>query len=146
MYSYLTSKKRRETTQKWPLEPQNIHLLWNKVWTLLKIIYGLLECFVFAIFFRGEFIPKLSEDKQFPGELCGAWTTMFGRLDQASECTKLFAAQLLNPFIPGDFAEKCVFELVELFSGHCLLLRAKTYHKVLYRSYTLRPSDLDTKY
>ena len=100
MYSYLTSKKRRETTQKWPLEPQNIHLLWNKVWTLLKIIYGLLECFVFAIFFRGEFIPKLSEDKQFPGELCGAWTTMFGRLDQASECTKLFAAQLLSPFIP----------------------------------------------
>ena len=57
-----------------------------KVWTLLKIIYGLLECFVFGIFFRGEFIPKLSEDKQFPGELCGAWTTMFGRLDQASEC------------------------------------------------------------
>ena len=90
-----------------------------KVWTLLKIIYGLLECFVFGIFFRGEFIPKLSEDKQFPGELCGAWTTMFGRLDQASECTKLFAAQLLNPFTPGDFAEKRVFKLVELFSGHC---------------------------
>ena len=55
---------------------------------------------------------------------------------------------LLNylPIHPGDFAEKCVFELVELFSGHCLLLRAKTYHKVLYRSYTSWPSDLDTKY
>ncbi|KAJ7378738.1 hypothetical protein OS493_021321 [Desmophyllum pertusum] len=38
-----------------------------------------LECY----FFRSETLPKLSQDEQFPGELVGAWTTMFGRLDQA---------------------------------------------------------------
>ena len=26
---------------------------------------------------------------------------------------------LLNPFAPGDFAEKRVLKLVEWFSGHC---------------------------
>ena len=83
-----------------------------------------MECFVFGVFFRGEFIPKLSEDKQFPGELCGAWTTMFGRLDQASECTKPFASLLLNPFAPGDFAVKCVLKLVERFSGHCCAIES----------------------
>ncbi|CAH3109210.1 unnamed protein product [Porites lobata] len=41
------------------------------------------ECIEEYVSLVGEFIPKLSEDKQFPGELCGAWTTMFGRLDQA---------------------------------------------------------------
>ena len=35
---------------------------------------------------RGDTLPKLSEDDQFSGELVGAWTTMFGRLDQASKC------------------------------------------------------------
>ena len=44
---------------------------------------------------------------------------MFGRLDQASECTKPFAALLLNPFTPGDFAKKRVLKLVERFSGRC---------------------------
>ena len=36
-------------------------------------------------FLRGDTSPKLSADDQFPGELCGAWTTVFGRLDQASK-------------------------------------------------------------
>ena len=84
-----------------------------------------MECFVFGLFFRGEFIPKLSEDKQFPGELCGAWTTMFGRLDQASECTKPFTALFLNPFTPGNFAEKRVLKLVEPFSGHCRAIESQ---------------------
>ena len=83
-----------------------------------------MECFVFGVFFRGEFIPKLSEDKQFPGELCGAWTTMFGRLDQASECTKTFASLSLNPFAPGDFAKKQVLKLVERFSDHCRVIES----------------------
>ena len=43
-----------------------------------------LELYFFS---RGDTLPKLSEDDQFPGELVGAWTTMFGRLDQASKCT-----------------------------------------------------------
>ena len=44
----------------------------------------------------------------------------------------------INPFAPGDFAEKRVLKLVEWFS--------KTYHKPVYRSYTSRPSDPDAKY
>ena len=35
--------------------------------------------------FSSETLPKLNQDGSFPGELVGAWTTMFGRLDQASE-------------------------------------------------------------
>ena len=30
-----------------------------------------------------------------------------------------FSADSLNPFAPGDFAEKRVLKLVEWFSGHC---------------------------
>ena len=29
------------------------------------------------------------------------------------------SSQLINPFAPGDFAEKRVSKLVEWFSGHC---------------------------
>ena len=53
---------------------------------------------------------------------------------------------MLNPFGPGDFAEKCVLKLVEWFSGHCRAIKAKTYHKPVNRSYTWRPSDPDAKY
>ena len=41
---------------------------------------------------------------------------------------------VLNPFAPGDFAEKRVLKLVEWFSGHCRAIRAKTYHKPVYLS------------
>ena len=35
-------------------------------------------------------------------------------------CYELQLLQLfLNPFAPGDFAEKRVLKLVEWFSGHC---------------------------
>ena len=30
----------------------------------------------------------------------------------------------LNPFDPGDFAEKCVLKLVEWFSGHCRAIKS----------------------
>ena len=32
---------------------------------------------------------------------------------------------VLNPFAPGDFAEKRVFELVEWFSGHCRAIKSE---------------------
>ena len=31
---------------------------------------------------------------------------------------------LLNPFAPGDFAEKRVLKLVESFSGHCRAVKS----------------------
>ena len=31
---------------------------------------------------------------------------------------------LLNPFAPGDFAEKRVLKLVEWFSGHCRAIKS----------------------
>ena len=31
---------------------------------------------------------------------------------------------LLNPFAPGDFAEKGVLKLVEWFSGHCRAIKS----------------------
>ena len=31
---------------------------------------------------------------------------------------------VLNPFAPGDFAEKHVFKLVEWFSGHCQAIKS----------------------
>ena len=31
---------------------------------------------------------------------------------------------LLNPFAPGDFAEKRVLKLVEWFSGHCPAIKS----------------------
>ena len=30
----------------------------------------------------------------------------------------------INPFAPGDFAEKCVLKLVEWFSGHCHAIKS----------------------
>ena len=32
--------------------------------------------------------------------------------------------KLLNPFAPGDFAEKRVLKLVEWFSGHCRAIKS----------------------
>ena len=61
--------------------------------------------------------------------------------------TFLFAfLSCFNPFAPGDFAEKRVLKLVEWFSGHCHVIKSRTYHKPVYRSYTSRPSDPDAKY
>ena len=33
-------------------------------------------------------------------------------------------AEFINPFAPGDFAEKRVFKLVEWFSGHCRAIKS----------------------
>ena len=32
--------------------------------------------------------------------------------------------QVINPFAPGDFAEKRVLKLVEWFSGHCRAIKS----------------------
>ena len=32
--------------------------------------------------------------------------------------------ELINPFAPGDFAEKRVLKLVEWFSGHCRAIKS----------------------
>ena len=54
---------------------------------------------------------------------------------------------MVNKFAPEDFAEKNVLKLFErLILVTVVLLRAKTYHKAVYRSYTSRPSDPDAKY
>ena len=31
---------------------------------------------------------------------------------------------LINPFAPGDFAEKRILKLVEWFSGHCRAIKS----------------------
>ena len=36
----------------------------------------------------------------------------------------LFAYLFINPFAPGDFAEKRVSKLVEWFSGHCRAIKS----------------------
>ncbi|KXJ08543.1 protein NipSnap homolog 1 [Exaiptasia diaphana] len=41
------------------------------------------ECIEDYISLVGESLPRISKDSQFPGQLVGSWTTMFGRLDQA---------------------------------------------------------------
>ena len=52
----------------------------------------------------------------------------------------------VNPFSPGDFAEKRVLKLVEWFSGHCRAIKSYHLPEPVYRSYTSRPSDPDAKY
>ena len=52
----------------------------------------------------------------------------------------------INPFAPGDFAEKRVLKLVEWFSGHCRAIKSYHLPEPVYRSYTSRPSDPDAKY
>ena len=56
------------------------------------------------------------------------------------KCFFLLQKLLFYLFAPGDFAEKLKSFLITV-----LLLRAKTYHKASYRSYTLQPSDPDAK-
>ena len=43
-----------------------------------------------------------------------------------TESSKLLFQKLeiLNPFAPGDFAEKRVLKLVEWFSGHCRAIKS----------------------
>ena len=52
----------------------------------------------------------------------------------------------INPFAPGDFAEKRVLKLVEWFSGHCRAIKSYNLPQTSYRSYTSRPSYPDAKY
>ena len=33
-------------------------------------------------------------------------------------------SSIINPFAPGDFAEKRVLKLVEWFSGHCRAIKS----------------------
>ena len=56
------------------------------------------------------------------------------------KCFFLLQKLLFYPFAPGDVAEKLKSFLITV-----LLLRAKTYHKASYRSYTSQPSDPDAK-
>ena len=42
---------------------------------------------------------------------------------EASEI-KAKASRFLNPFAPGDFAEKCVLKLVQWFSRHCHAIKS----------------------
>ena len=42
---------------------------------------------------------------------------------------------------PGNFAERCVWKLVERFSGWSLPGRTKTYHKAVFKSDASQPSD-----
>ena len=35
-----------------------------------------------------------------------------------------FSGLFINPFAPGDFAEKRVLKLVEWFSGHCRAIKS----------------------
>ena len=45
----------------------------------------------------------------------------------------------ISPFTPGDFAKNHALDTI-------ILLRAKSYHKAVYSSYTSRPSDPDAKH
>ena len=51
------------------------------------------------------------------------------------KCFFLLQKLLFYPFVPGDVAEKLKSFLITV-----LLLRAKTYHKAGYRSYTSQPN------
>ena len=44
---------------------------------------------------------------------------MAGWLVNIAQCSKV-----INPFAPGDFAEKRVLKLVEWFSGHCRAIKS----------------------
>ena len=41
-----------------------------------------------------------------------------------SELCNVGVSLALNPFAPGDFAEKRVLKLVEWFSGHCRAIKS----------------------
>ena len=46
-----------------------------------------------------------------------------GRKISLAHCKNVFTAYI-NPFAPGDFAEKRVLKLVEWFSGHCRAIKS----------------------
>ena len=39
-------------------------------------------------------------------------------------CEIILVSGFINPFAPGDFAEKRVLKLVEWFSGHCHAIKS----------------------
>ena len=39
------------------------------------------------------------------------------------KCVSLQIDVFINPFAPGDFAEKRILKLVEWFSGHCRAIK-----------------------
>ena len=47
-----------------------------------------------------------------------------GRIQIASIFPLQSEKYLINPFAPGDFAEKRVLKLVEWFSGHCRAIKS----------------------
>ena len=46
------------------------------------------------------------------------------KLPNESIISRLGNAKMLNPFAPGDFAEKHILKLVEWFSGHCRAIKS----------------------
>ena len=48
--------------------------------------------------------------------------SVFSRMDSDIQISK--NELQLNPFAPGDFAEKRVLKLVEWFSGHCRAIKS----------------------
>ena len=61
-------------------------------------------------------------------------------------CVYQFVISSVNPFTPGNFAEKRVWKLVERFTGHCraIIKELKLSIKPL-TVRTLRPSDPESK-
>ena len=55
-------------------------------------------------------------------KLCGLLVAE-GKGDRIS-FYRSYTVQDLNPFAPGDFAEKRVLKLVEWFSGHCRAIKS----------------------
>ena len=43
---------------------------------------------------------------------------------KSHQSLNMFKSCLVNPFAPGDFAEKRVLKLVEWFSGHCRAIKS----------------------
>ena len=46
------------------------------------------------------------------------------KIRMAVSNVNIISESLLNPFAPGDFAEKRVLKLVEWFSGHCRAIKS----------------------
>ena len=46
------------------------------------------------------------------------------RPDSTATSERSALVTLVNPFAPGDFAEKRVLKLVEWFSGHCRAIKS----------------------
>ena len=46
------------------------------------------------------------------------------QMASAYRCCFLNLLNIINPFAPGDFAEKGILKLVEWFSGHCCAIKS----------------------